>query len=297
MTLFLYILTVAIWGTTWLAIYFQLGDVDIVVSIFYRFALATLILIPLVVIIGKARLGSRQDQFYFVAQGGCLFSLNFICFYYATQFIPSGLVSVIFCLATLYNAVNSRLFFGTRVERYVWLASLFGISGLALLMSPQIHLDDSWINTLTGVGIAALGTLFFSFGNMISVRHGKVGIKPLQSNMWAMLYGTLILLAICVISGATFRLATNAEYLWSLFYLALFGSVIGFTAYLSLVIRVGPGTAAYTTVLFPVVALSLSAFFEGYQWTSASSAGLLLILTGNYLMINKGIRIKRAVAA
>lgn len=295
MTAFLYLLTVAIWGTTWLAIYYQLGSVDIVVSIFYRFALATVILAPVVILMGKARLGSRQDQLFFVGQGGCLFSLNFICFYYATQFIPSGLVSVIFCLATIYNAVNSRLFFGSKVERYVWLASMFGVCGLALLMSPQIHLDASWITTLKGVCLAALGTLFFSFGNMISVRHGKAGISPLQSNLWAMLYGTLTLLVICLVSGATFSMAVEQEYLWSLLYLALFGSVIGFTAYLSLVIRVGPGPAAYTTVLFPVVALSLSSIFEGYIWTQASSAGLLLILVGNYLMINKGLRLKRLI--
>ncbi|WP_296051569.1 DMT family transporter [uncultured Alteromonas sp.] len=288
MTLFLYVLTVAIWGTTWLAIYYQLGNVDIVVSVFYRFGLATMIMIPLVMLLRKGRIGSRQDQLFFIAQGACLFSLNFLCFYYATQYIPSGLVSVIFCLATIYNAINGRLFFNTRVASYVWLASLFGVAGLALLMAPEIHLDDSWVTTLKGCGLAALGTLFFSFGNMISVRHGKAGITPLQSNMWAMMYGTSLLLCICLARGAAFSWGTGAEYTWSLFYLALFGSVIGFTAYLSLVSRVGPGTAAYTTVLFPVVALSLSALYEGYHWTLSSAIGLLLILVGNYLMINKG---------
>lgn len=288
MTLFLYVTTVAIWGTTWLAIYYQLGNVDVVVSVFYRFGLATAIMIPLVMLLKKGRIGSRHDQLYFVAQGACLFSLNFICFYYATRYIPSGLVSVIFCLATLYNAINGRLFFKTTVESYVWLASLFGVVGLALLMAPQIRLDDSWLTTLKGCGLAALGTLFFSFGNMISVRNGNAGITPLQSNMWAMMYGTVLLLAICVVRGVPFAWGTGAEYTFSLFYLALFGSVIGFTAYLSLVSRVGPGTAAYTTVLFPVVALSLSALYEGYHWTQSSSAGLLLILLGNYLMINKG---------
>ena len=114
-------------------------------------------------------------------------------------------------------------------------------------------------------------------------------MKLAQSN-WAgnICNGDGVLQVICVVRGVPFAWGTGAEYTFSLLYLALFGSVISFTAYLSLVSRVGPGTAAYFAVLFPVVALSLSALYEGYHWTHSSSAGLLLILVGNYLMINKG---------
>jgi len=70
----------------------------------------------------------------------------------------------------------------------------------------------------------------------------------------------------------------------ALLYLALFGSVIAFGAYFTLAGRIGAGKAAYSTLLFPLVALSFSTVYEGYVWHSNGIAGLLLILTGNLVM-------------
>lgn len=67
-------------------------------------------------------------------------------------------------------------------------------------------------------------------------------------------------------------------------YLAAVGSVIGFTTYLMLVSRIGSSRAAYTTVLFPVVALSLSTLYEGYHWTPLAIIGLVLTLAGNVVI-------------
>ena len=77
------------------------------------------------------------------------------------------------------------------------------------------------------------------------------------------------------------------RYIGSLLYLAIPGSVIGFTAYLTLVGRMGPERAAYCTVLFPVVALNISVFVEGYQWTAPALLGLALVMLGNVLVFRK----------
>jgi drug/metabolite transporter (DMT)-like permease len=73
--------------------------------------------------------------------------------------------------------------------------------------------------------------------------------------------------------------------------LAIPGSVIGFTAYLTLVGRMGPERAAYCTVLFPVVALNISVFFEGYQWTAPALFGLFMVMLGNVLVFRKAKRV------
>ncbi len=70
----------------------------------------------------------------------------------------------------------------------------------------------------------------------------------------------------------------------TLLYLAVIGSIIGFAAYFSLVGRIGAGPAAYTTVMFPLIALGMSTLFEGYKWSGAAVFGLALILLGNMVM-------------
>jgi len=177
MTIILYITTVLIWGTTWLAIYWQLGDVPIVVSVFYRFALGAVLLLPALLFLNKARVNSLKDHGFLVLLGGCLFCFNFICFYNATRYMPSGLVSVIFSLATIYNAINGRIFYKEKISSKVVVAAVVGFIGLTLLFWNEVAGQNNNIKLLSGIGLAVLGTLFFSFGNMISRRNSQAGIS------------------------------------------------------------------------------------------------------------------------
>ena len=240
MNLFLYLLTVIIWGTTWIAIKLQLGVVAIPVSIFYRFALAGLVLFAGLLLLGKLQKLDRRGHLMCLGQGLCLFCLNFLCFYTATQWIPSGLVSVVFSAATLWNALNARLWFGTRVAPRVMLAGALGFTGLVLLFWPELASQQASHETLLGLGFALLGTFCFSTGNMLSSLQQRNGIRPLTGNAYGMLYGAAILLAGCVATGQPFRFDTSTSYMGALLYLAIPGSVIGFTAYLTLVGRMGP---------------------------------------------------------
>ena len=97
-------------------------------------------------------------------------------------------------------------------------------------------------------------------------------------------YGAVFLLALIGLSGTALPLPPDARYLGALVYLALFGSVIGFTTYLMLVARMGSGRAAYATVMFPVIALMLSWAFEGYHWQLTALAGVGLTLLGNVIL-------------
>lgn len=283
----LYISTVLIWGTTWLAIYFQLGEIPLLLSVFYRFALATVLFLPLMFLFGKLQKTTARDHFFMLLQGACLFSFNFICFYTATQYAASGLISVIFSLATLYNAVNNRILYREAITRRVIVAAIIGVFGLLLLFWNEI-ISSGWsVKTLGGLGLAALGTYFFSLGNMISKRHSLNGLNPLTSNAWGMAYGSLILAGLLAITQTPIVIPTDSRYIMALVYLAVFGSIIGFTTYLMLVARIGANQAAYATVLFPVIALMLSSIFEGYVWNLPSYIGLGLIIIGNLIMTGK----------
>ncbi len=287
MNLSLYLLTVLIWGTTWIAIKLQIGEVAVAASIAYRFALAAAVLFAILLLSGRLQPLDRRGQLICLMQGLCLFCINFLCFYTASQWIPSGLIAVIFSTATLWNALNARLFFRQQVAANVLAGGALGLGGLGLLFWPELAGHAASRETLLGIGLALLGTLCFSAGNLLSSLQQKAGLKPLTTNAWGMLYGALMLVTICLVSGTPLAFEWSSRYVGSLLYLAIPGSVIGFTAYLTLVGRMGPERAAYCTVLFPVVALNISVFMEGYQWTAPALLGLVLVMLGNVLVFRK----------
>ena len=283
MNIFLYLLTVLIWGTTWIAITFQLGVVPAPVSIAYRFWLAAAVLMAFLLITRKPWWPPRQAWPYLFAQGIALFCLNFVCFYYASQWVTSGLEAVIFSTAPLWNAINGRIFLGRPIRRQVMMGALLGLCGIVLLFAPQMagHWNDSKV--LFGLALTLAGTLCFSCGNLLSSRMQSLGLTPALTNTWAMLIGSTTLGVAALAMGVSFALDPSPRYLGALLYLAIPGSVIGFIAYLLLVGRIGPDRAAYSTVLFPIVALTISTIYEGYHWTPLALGGLVLVLAGNLL--------------
>ena len=156
-----------------------------------------------------------------------------------------------------------------------------------MLFWPELAGHQATPQTLLGLGLALCGTLCFSAGNMLSSLQQKAGLKPLTTNAWGMAYGAAMLSVWCLVKGIPFDMDWSPRYVGSLLYLVIPGSVIGFTAYLTLVGRMGPERAAYCTVLFPVVALNVSAFAEGYQWTAPALVGLVLVMLGNVLVFRK----------
>jgi drug/metabolite transporter (DMT)-like permease len=285
MNLFLYLCTVLIWGTTWIAIHLQISATPVLLSIFYRFALAGILFLPVLMLLRQRQTTSVEDHLFFLLQGACLFSFNFICFYNASSYIVSGLISVVFSLATLFNAFNGFLIWRQKISSTALSATVFGLIGLLMLFWDNIIENGFNSGILLGLGLSVLGTFLFSLGNMVSVRHSRKGLKPWTTNAYSMIYGALILLVCILLTGTPWSISLEAKYLSSLLYLAIFGSIIGFTTYLSLVARLGANQAAYATVMFPVVALTISTWVEGYQWTLLSVAGLILVLAGNVIAL------------
>ena len=287
MNALLYGLVVLIWGTTWIAIFLQQGPVAAPVSIFWRFAVASATIMIVLLALGRLRKMVLRDHLFCMVQGCCVFCFNFWCFYTAAAYINTGLESVIFSMAVLYNAVNSFIFFGQRPPARFGIAAVLGMLGIITLFWDDL-LASGWSQELLlGIGLSALGTYGFSLGNMISLRHQRNGLETMTTNAWAMTYGTLVMGAIALIRGDHFTPEWTVSYMGALLYLAIFGSVIAFGAYFTLVGRIGAGKAAYSTLLFPLVALSISTIYEGYVWHMNGIAGIVLILTGNMVMFTK----------
>ncbi len=281
----LYLAAVLIWGSTFYAIRFQVGDVDAQVSVAWRFALAALLLFGWCRLKGLSLRFSLPQHLWMALQGLMLFCINYILVYWATTRLTSGLIAVIFSTIVLMNIVNSALFFRRRIQRSMVLGALFGLVGIGLIFRPELMRLDLKSSSLIGMGLALAGTWVASLGNMLSARNQMHGLPVIQSNAWGMAYGALILFVALIVQGLSPAIPLHASYLLSLLYLALFGSVLAFGAYLTLVGRIGPEKAAYSMVLFPIVALGISTLFEDYRWQIDSALGVLLVLLGNIIII------------
>ena len=283
--LLFYTVTILIWGSTWLGIKFQLGTVDPALSVAYRFALAALILFSWCFARRLPMLFSRHDHLYIAMQGFFLFAFNYLLFYLSELYITSGLAAVVFSTIVVMNLLNGRLFLGTPIELRVLFGGGMGMVGLVLLFWPEMAAVNFSGPVMLGLLLSFAATYLASLGNILSARNQHRKLPVVQTNAFGMAYGSLCMVLVVVVTGAPVMIDFSAPYLLSLVYLALFGSVIAFGCYLSLVGRIGPGRAAYATLLFPVVALALSTLWEDYQWTLPGLCGVALILCGNYLAL------------
>lgn len=295
MNAILYFLTWVSWGGSWLAIKWQEGAVPVAQSIAYRFALAGVVLMLALIVFRKLQATNRRDHFFFLLQACCMFSFNFVAFYNSTAFISSGLVAVVMSTTILMNAVLGRWIWQQIPNKHLKLGAPLGMAGLFMLFWNDLS-SGAAIASLTGVGFALLGSLGFSLGNMISIRHGRVGLDTMSSNAWSMLYGCLLMLLLNALQGHSLVFDFSSSYIGGLLYLALVASVLAFPVYLSLVGRIGASSAAYVLVATPVLALTLSSWFEGYQWVASGVTGVVLILLGNVLVLAPAQLIDRLMA-
>lgn len=284
----LYTLTVLIWGSTWLAIEYQLGVVEPEVSIVYRYIAASAILYMYCKIRGLSLSFKAKDHVLFVALGLLLFCLNYIFAYRAQEHITSAMAAIVFSTMLWMNIILARAVFGIRATPRVLFGAVLGIVGIVVLFAPQIGVVSLSDGVFYGSLLALAGAFSASCGNMVSQAAQKRALPVVEANTWGMFYGAVLTAIVAVASGHEFTFDATFTYISSLVYLALFGSVVAFGAYLTLLGRIGAHKAGYATVMFPVVALALSLAFEGLALDVTIVTGTSLVLLGNLLVLKKG---------
>ncbi|MFN2287076.1 MAG: DMT family transporter [Chromatocurvus sp.] len=286
-TTLLYIYTVLVWGSTWIAIKFQLGDISPIVSIAHRSGLSALIMLAVMLPARRlTRLGLR-DHLFVAAQGLSMFSVNYLFIYAAADELTSGLIAVVFSTMVILNIINGALFMRVPVSPAVVVGAILGLAGMACVFLPELRAVDFSPTAVRALLLCGLGTLCASAGNIIAVRNHRHQLPVLSCNVWGMFYASIALYGLAAVRGEQIGVAWNAQYIGSLLYLSVFGSVLAFWAYVTLIGRIGPDRASYTTLLFPIVALLISTVVEGYQWTLWALVGLCLVLSGNWIAMRR----------
>lgn len=284
---FLYLVTVLIWGSTWLAIEYQLGVVEPEVSIVYRYFIAAAVLFIWCKIRGLSLKFKVKDHLFFVLLGLLLFCLNYIFAYRAQIYITSALAAIAFSTMLWINIILSRVIFGTRATARVLVGAALGIVGIVVLFAPQVGSISLSDGVFFGSLLALAGAFTASCGNMASQAAQSRALPVVETNAWGMFYGAILTLLVALASGHTFNFDATFTYITSLVYLAIFGSVVAFGAYLTLLGRIGAHKAGYATVMFPVVALILSLAFEGLRLDASIIIGATLVLLGNVLVLKR----------
>jgi len=282
----LFAIVVVAWGLTWYAIHLQVGTPPDV-AIFWRFLLSAFVLGGFMGVTGRWKRVPAVAWGWIAGLGLCLFSCNFLAIYGSEAFLPSGTVSVIFSLATVFNIANLWLFFRVFPNLKTLCGGVCGVAGVVFLAVGQGSLGGSGAVPLMGIGLALLGTGLFSLGNMASRKVAACGVDTFNAVVRGMVVGTVVLAGVIVLRGDGFVLPHQGAWIGGLLYLALVGSVIAFMAYLSLVARIGADKAAYSTILSPVIALTVSSFLEHVFWNLTTLLGIGLILCGNLIVFAK----------
>ena len=282
----LFALATLIWGSTWLVITWQLGTVAPEASVAYRFALAAVLLGVWCTATGRSLRFPPRVHALLAAQGVLFFGLNYVAVYKAEQHIPSGLVAVLFSTIVFTNLIGTRMAFGTPITGRALLGAALGVGGVALLLLPGSGVEHAARGSAgLGVAFGLAATLLATGGTLVSMRMQRASLPILETTTLGMAYGALSAALAAWLAGVPFAFDASARYVASLVYLALFGSVVAFGAYLTLLKRVGAGPASYVGVATPVIAMLLSSLLEHYRWTAAGVAGVALAVAGNVLVL------------
>jgi len=286
-TIFLFIATLLCWGPTWYVIKFQLGTVDPMVSVFYRFFLASLIIL-LACIIKKLPLKfSLKEHFYIAVLGILLFNVNYVIFYLSTQYLISGFVALCFSSILFMNVINNIIFHKNLPTIKTILGGAIGTMGLIFIFFDEISNFTFSNMTSYGILLGIIATYFASLGNLVSAHTSKINLPVVPVTGYGMLYGSISLLIFLLITKTPFNFEYSLKYNLSLVYLSVFGSVFGFSLYLSLIKKIGSNDAAYVAIIMPLIALLVSTIFEELMWNVNLVIGAIMIIFGNILILKK----------
>jgi len=283
-------ITLFCWSPTWYVIKFQLGYVDPLVSVFYRFFAASIIIFIYLIIKNKNLRFSINYHVWFLFFGTCLYSSNYVFFYLSNTYLISAFPAIVFSTVVIMNILGEAFYFKKKPSLKTLIGATIGMIGIIIIFNDEIFNFNLDNGTHVGLFLALLGTFCASTGNMVHQRNLNNSFPLIETIAYAMLYGSLITLLITQIKGTELLFEYSFSYIASLTYLSIVGSIFAFIFYLKLLENVGAGRAGYVGVVMPVLALLISTIFEDLEWQADLIIGLPILIIGAVLVINQKIK-------
>ena len=273
------------WGTTWYAITWQLGNVDTIVSIFYRFAFAASLLFGWCALRGDKLALTAAAHRAAMGIGLFTFTIDYALVYLAEERVTSAVVAVMFATLAFVNLIVFRLVFRQQAPRSAWFATGLGALGVALLSWGELAHSQMDRTAMAGLALAFLGVITAAIGNVFARRAEEEEVPVTVVTAWSMGYGAVLLALYALVTQRTWSFDARWPYMLSLLHLAVIGSVVAFVLYYGLARRRGYSTASYISALTPPLAMAMSALFEGKKWGGSAFGGLALVALGQWLLL------------
>ena len=284
---FLFIACSLIWGSTWIGITYQVGQVSPLLAVGWRFSVAALCL---GIWCWIHRLNMRFEAAVhrrMAVVGILMYTLDYSLLYAAQENIISGLLAVLSSCIIYLSVVLRKTLFGYAIRREVVVGATFGLVGIGCIFAPEFaHVAIDTL-LLYGLGLAMLSFICAALGSVLAEQVMADNVPVVQMNFFAMTYGVIGLYVTALITGQSFTLPADGSFYVALVYLALFGSILAFGAYMKLVKQLGADKASYVTLVYPLIALLFSTFLEGYQWTASAAFGVVIVLLGNAIAMGR----------
>lgn len=267
---------VFIWSTTPLAIKWSGEEVGFLFGVAARMAIALVISLVVIALIRKALPLDRKSWHVYVAIGLPMYIAMFLV-YWGAQYVPSGLVSVVFGLTPIFTGIAASIFLAEKSFTPFKLAGmLLGVLGLVFIFQESFDIEAA----------AAIG-LFSLLGATIMHSLGTVWFKCVADDMPAFtantggLIVTMILFAItCVLMDVKLPHGASDHVVSSIVYLGVFGSVVGAVLFFYALKKVKASTIGLLPLVTPVSALIIGSLFNAEVVSSQTMVGTAIILTG-----------------
>ncbi|MGV7121627.1 DMT family transporter [Sphingopyxis sp. 550A] len=281
-------LVTLIWGSTWIVIKGQLGVVPPSWSVTYRFSVAAIAMFAFAALRRERLLLEPKAMAFAVLLGIAQFTFNFNFVYRAEQHITSGLVAVLFALLIVPNTLLGRLFLKSPLEKRFLAGAGIAIVGVGLMILHEYRAAALGAGeVLFGTALTLAGVMSASTANVMQ----GTAIARAQSMVvmiaWAMLFGALADGSYAWITTGPPVIEATPVYLGGILYLGIVASAVTFPLYFNVIRAVGPGQAAWSSVLIPIIAMGFSTAFEGYRWAPLSIAGGAVALVGLVIAVAK----------
>ena len=283
----LFAICTLIWGSTWIAITYQIGHTAETLAVAWRYTLAALCLGLFCTVRGLPFKLPLHIHIKMAGVGFFLYCLNYTLLYMAQAHIISALLALMSSSIIYFNVVLRRWWLKQPIRLEVVVGATFGLAGIICLFVPEFSKVSMDAALAAGLSIAFVSFFSASIGNVISERILTSGTPVIQMNFYAMSYAMMMLYVTAWHTNDTLVIPTAPEFYISLLYLAIFGSVLAFGSYMKLLKQIGADKAAYVVLVYPIVALVISTFFEGYTWSWLSVLGVAVILVGNAIAMGK----------
>jgi drug/metabolite transporter (DMT)-like permease len=281
----LFVIAVVIWSTTWHAILYQLAQTTPEFGVALRFGVAGVLVLAFAALRGDRLRCTPREHALLAPQGVFMYSLSYLCVYHAETHVSSGLVAVGYSASPLVNGIGAWLLWRTPINVRFLIGGALCVFGVTLIFSPEFARVAQSDSTTLGALFTIGAVLLSSVGNLAATRNATHQLPFWPALGWGMVYGAALSFIVVAASGQPLTLPSAPSWWFSLAFLALAGSVVAFACFLALQERVGPGPASTVGVMTPVLALVVSAVFEGFRPVALTWFGVLLAVAGNVLIL------------